>query len=137
LELICVAALLNPFLVSVHRMSYEDPNSDDQVPACGGPRGSGPRTGRAAGLFLDDQPQGLHCPSAVRRPGPQDVLQDRLPGHHPAPDRLRRPPGRPGAGEGAALLDPVLRGRPAAKKGEAVVLLLRATTSATDRGLIG
>jgi hypothetical protein len=31
----------------------------------------------------------------------------------------------------------VLRGRPAAKKGEAVVLLLRATTSATDRGLIG
>jgi transposase len=31
----------------------------------------------------------------------------------------------------------VLRGRPAAKKGEAVALLLCATTSATDRGLIG
>jgi hypothetical protein len=31
----------------------------------------------------------------------------------------------------------VLRGRPAAKKGAVVVLLLRATTSATDRGLIG
>jgi hypothetical protein len=31
----------------------------------------------------------------------------------------------------------VLRGRPAAKKGEAVILLSRATTSATDRGLIG
>ena len=31
----------------------------------------------------------------------------------------------------------MLRGRPAAKKGEVVVLLLRATTSATDRGLIG
>jgi hypothetical protein len=31
----------------------------------------------------------------------------------------------------------VLRGRSAAKKGEVVVLLLRATTSATDRGLIG
>lgn len=30
----------------------------------------------------------------------------------------------------------MLRGRPAAKKGEAVVLLLGATTSATDRGLI-
>src|SRR6266404_1420060 len=37
----------------------------------------------------------------------------------------------------APLLDPVLRGRPAAKKGEVVVLLLRATTTATDRGLIG
>jgi hypothetical protein len=31
----------------------------------------------------------------------------------------------------------VLRGRPAAKKGEVVSLLLRATTSATERGLIG
>jgi hypothetical protein len=31
----------------------------------------------------------------------------------------------------------VLRGRSAAKKGAVVVLLLRATTSATDRGLIG
>ena len=31
----------------------------------------------------------------------------------------------------------MLRGRSAAKKGEVVVLLLRATTSATDRGLIG
>jgi hypothetical protein len=31
----------------------------------------------------------------------------------------------------------VLRGRTAAKKGEVVVLLLRATTSAQDRGLIG
>jgi hypothetical protein len=31
----------------------------------------------------------------------------------------------------------VLRGRPAAKKGAAVALLLRATTSATERGLIG
>jgi transposase len=31
----------------------------------------------------------------------------------------------------------VLRGRPAAQKGEAVVLLYRATTSAVDRGLIG
>jgi len=31
----------------------------------------------------------------------------------------------------------VLRGRSAAKKGEVVVLLLRATTSARDRGLIG
>jgi hypothetical protein len=31
----------------------------------------------------------------------------------------------------------VLRGRPAAQKGEAVALLYRATTSAVDRGLIG
>ena len=50
-------------------------------------------------------------------------------------ERLRRPPEGPRAGEGAPRLDPVLRGLSAAKRGEAVILLVRATTSATDRGL--
>src|SRR5262249_28126468 len=48
-----------------------------------------------------------------------------------------RPPEGPRAEEGAPLLDPLLRGRAAAKKGAVVVLLHRATASAADRGLIG
>src|SRR5436190_18657806 len=118
-------------------MGYEDPNPHEQVPAGRGPGGARARPGGPPGLHLGPQPEGLHRPPAVRRPGPQDVLQDRLPGHHPAPDGLRRPPEGPRAGEGAPLLDPLLRGRAAAKKGEAVSLLYRATMAASDRGLIG
>src|SRR5688500_2201792 len=118
-------------------MGYEDPNPDDQVPAGRRPGGSRPRPASPPGVHLRPQPQGLHRPPAVRRPGPEDVLQDRLPRHRPAPHRPRRPPQGPRARQGAPLLDPVLRGRPAAKKGEAVSLLYRATTSATNRGLIG
>src|SRR4051812_48762180 len=118
-------------------MGYEDPNPHDQVAAGRRPGGSRPRPGGPTGLHVRPQPEGLHRPPAVRRPGPEDVLQDRLPGHRPAPDRLRRPPEGPRAGEGAPLLDPVLRGLAAAQKGEAVTLLYRATASAADRGLIG
>src|SRR5262249_38069727 len=117
-------------------MRYEDPNPDDQVPAGGGPGGAYARPGRAPDLLLDDQPEGLYRPPAVRHPGPQDVPEDRLPGRRPVPGRLHRASGRPRAGEGAPLLDPVLRRRSAAQKGEAVCLLLRATASAVDRGLI-
>src|SRR5262249_56730641 len=53
------------------------------------------------------------------------------------PGRFRRASGRPRADEGAERLDPVLRRAAAAKKGDFVVLLLCATTSAIDRGLIG
>src|SRR5947199_920396 len=118
-------------------MLHEDPKPDDQVAAGRGHGGVAAGEGRPAGVLVGPQPQGLHEPPAVRRPGPQDVPQDRLPGRRPVPRRLRRDPPGPRAGQGAPLLHPVLRGRPAAKKGEAVVLLYRATTSATDRGLIG
>src|SRR5581483_4683595 len=118
-------------------MLHEDPDPDDQVAPGRGPGGPAAGEGRPAGVHVGPQPQGLHRPPAVRRPGPQDVPQDRLPGGRPVPGRLRRDPRRPRAGQGAPLLDPVLRGLPAAKKGEAVVLLACATTSAADRGLIG
>src|SRR5262249_28149226 len=117
-------------------MRYEDPNPDDQVPAGGGPGGARPRPGGAAELLLDDQPQGLHRPPAVRHLGPQDVPEDRLPRGRAVPRGLRRDPGGPGALQGPPLLDPLLRRRASAQKGEAVVLLYRATTSAADRGLI-
>src|SRR3954471_20882446 len=118
-------------------MWYEDPSPDDQVPTGRSPRSltSGPRC--PARVLRGPQPQGLHPAPAVRRPRPQDVPQDRLPRRGPVPRRLRRIAGRPRAGEGAPLLDALLRGRPAAKKGEVVVPLLHATTSARDRGLIG
>src|SRR5262245_36116424 len=118
-------------------MWHEDPNPFDQVAASSGPRGIASCEGRPAGVHVGPQPEGLHRPPVVRRPGPQDVLQDRLSGHRPTPDRLRRPPDGPQSGEGAPLLDPVLRGLSAAQKGEAVVLFVRVTTSAADRGLIG
>src|SRR5262249_43147758 len=77
-----------------------------------------------------------HRPPAIRRPGPQDVPEDRLPGRRRVPGRLPRDPVRPRAVEGPALLDPVLRRGAAPQKGEFVVLLVRVTTSAADRGLI-
>src|SRR5262249_6901436 len=80
--------------------------------------------------------QGLHPTPALRHPGPQDVLQDRLPRRRPAPGRLRRAARRLGAGQGAPLLHPVLRGQAAAKKGEVVLLLAQATVRATQGGLI-
>src|SRR4051812_20896633 len=130
-------ALLNPSGGSGPPMWHEDLNPDDQIATSRGPGGSAAGEGRPAGVRLGPQPQGLHQPPVVRRPGPEDVLQDRLPGRRPTPDRPGRPPQGPRADQGAPLLDPVLRGRTAAKKGEVVVLLLRATTSAQDRGLIG
>src|SRR5262245_57666391 len=117
-------------------MLHEDPNPDDQVPACGGPGGPAPCPAIVAGVHGSPQPQGLHDPPTVRHPGPQDVPEDRLPGRHPVPDRLRRDPGGPGAVQGPPLLDPRRSRGPAAQKGEAVVLLYRATTAASDRGLI-
>src|SRR5438105_1974652 len=114
-------------------MGYEDPNPDDQVPASRGPGGAAPGPGRFAVVLVGQEPEGLHPAPTVRGPGPEDVLQDRLPGHRPAPDRPGRPSSGPGADQGAALLHPLLRGLPAAKKGDVVPLLFRATTSATDR----
>src|SRR5882724_7900856 len=111
-------------------MWYEDLNPDDQVPAGGRPGGPAPGPGRPAGVHLGPQPEGLHRPPAVRRPGPQDVPEDRLPGRRRVPRRLPRDPVRPRAVEGPAPLDPVLRRGAAPKKGEFVVLLCRATTSA-------
>src|SRR3954465_13029465 len=118
-------------------MLYEAAHTDDQVPAGGGPGGAGTGPAVPAGVHLGPQPQGLHEPPAVRRPGPQDLPQDRLPRGRAVPRRLRRDPQRPRALESPALLDPLLRRAAAAKKGEFVLLLLRATTSAAESGLIG
>src|SRR5215211_7812202 len=117
-------------------MGYEDPNPDDQVPASRDSGGPARGPAGTAGVHVVPQPEGLHRPPTVRGPGPEDVLQDRLPGRRPTPDRRLGPPRRPRADQSPPLLDPVLRGRPAAKKGEVVTLLVCATTSATDRGLI-
>src|SRR5215831_13659064 len=118
-------------------MWHEDPIPDDQVASgrCPGGAAVGPRG--FAGLFRRAQPQGLHPTPALRHPGPQDVLQDRLPRRRPAPGRLRRAARRPGAGQGASLLHLVLRGQAAAKKGEVVLLLAQATVRAAQGGLIG
>lgn len=118
-------------------MWYEDLKPDDQVAASCGHRSSAAGKGCPAGALVGQEPQGLHKPPVIRRPRSQDVLQDRLPGHRPTPHRFRRPPERSRPFEGAPLLNTVLRGLSAAQKGEVVVLLLRATTSAADRGLIG
>src|SRR5687768_3653639 len=118
-------------------MLHEATTPDDQVPACGCPRGAGAGQGIPAGVHVGPQPQGLHEPPTLRHPGPQGVPEDRLPRGRRLPRRLRRGPVRPGALEGAELLDPVLRGAAAPQKGEFVALLFRATTSALDRGLIG
>src|SRR5437764_11287782 len=118
-------------------MLHEAITPDDQVPAGGRSDGVAARAGGVAGVLLSDQSQGLHPAPAIRHPGPQDVPQDRLPGRRRIPRRRRRGPRRPRAGEGARPLHPVLRRAAAAKKGDFVVLLVCATTSAADRGLIG
>src|SRR5215210_1314885 len=118
-------------------MWYEDPNPNDQVAAGCCPRGTPPGPGCLAVLLVGQEPQGLHPAPVVRRPGPEDVLQDRLSWHRPTSDRPRRPPEGSRPDQGAPLLHTLLRGLSAAKKGEVVLLLFRATTSAADRGLIG
>src|SRR5437764_3956453 len=118
-------------------MLHEAITPDDQVPAGGRSDGVAARAGGVAGVLLSDQSQGLHPAPAIRHPGPQDVPQDRLPGRRRIPRRRRRGPRRPRAGEGARPLHPVLRRAAAAKKGDFVVLLVCATASAADRGLIG
>src|SRR3954451_4299489 len=118
-------------------MLHEATRTHDQVPPGRCPGGAAAGPGRPAGVLRRAEPEGLHPAPTVPRPGPQDVPQDRLSGRRPVPHRLRRDPHRPRAGQGPALLDAVLRGRPAAKKGEVVCLLVSATVSAADRGLIG
>src|SRR5262245_52865599 len=104
-------------------MWYEDHKTDDQVATGRGQGGLAPGAGVAARLLLEVLPQGLYPAPAVRHLGPEDLLQDRLPRRHPAVARLRR--ASPGAGPSLrpALLDPLLRRRAAAKKGEFVLLL--------------
>src|SRR5262245_5637549 len=111
-------------------MLPEAAHTDDQVPAGHGPRGA--RVGPAvpAGVHVGPQPQGLHEPPTLRHPGPQAVPEDRLPRGRAVPPRLRRVAGRPRAGEGPELLDPVLRRGAAPQKGAFVVLLFRTATSA-------
>src|SRR5882724_10894204 len=104
-------------------MGYEDPNSDDEVPASRRSGGAAPGPGCVARVLVGQEPEGLHPAPTVRGPGPEDVLQDRLPGHRPAPCRLLGPPRRPVTDQGPALLHTLLRGLSAAKKGEVVVLL--------------
>src|SRR4051812_7847403 len=118
-------------------MSHEAITPDDQVSPGGRPGGPAAGPGGDAGVLVEVQPEGLHPAPAVRRPGPQDVPQDRLPRGGPVPRRLRRDPQRPRVEGRPPLLDVVLRGRTAAKKGDFIVLLVCATTSAADRGLIG
>src|SRR5947209_13948615 len=118
-------------------MLHEASHPDDQVPAGGGPGGAGAGPGVPACLLRPAEPEGLHPAPAVRRPGPQAVPEDRLPRGRAVPPRLRRAAGRPRAGQGPELLDPVLRRAATPQKAEFVVLLLRAATSASYRGLLG
>src|SRR6516225_5169018 len=118
-------------------MGYEDYLPDDQIASGRRPRGAAAGPGDPAGLLCRAQPQGLHPTPAVRDPGPENLLQDRLPERRAVPRRLRRVARRPGAVQGAPLLHPVLRGQTAAKKGEVVLLLAQASVRAAQRGLIG
>ena len=93
--------------------------------------------GRPCPLTRRSSRQGLHPAPALRRPGPEDLPQGRLPGRRPGARGLRRAAPGPGPGRGPALLDPLLRRQAAAKKGEFVVLLFRATARAREGGLIG
>src|SRR4029079_15810341 len=117
-------------------MEYEDHKTDDQVATGRGPGGAAPGTGEPAGLLLEVLPPGLHPAPAVRHLGPQDVPQGRLPRRGGAPGRLRRAALRPGAAQAARPLHPLLRRQKAAKKGEFVLLLFRATARAQQGGLI-
>src|SRR5262245_23649533 len=118
-------------------MGYEDHKTDDQVATRRGPGGAAPGAGGPADLLVEVLAPGLHPAPAVRPAGPEDLLQDRLPRPRPADRGLRRAARGPRATPGAALLDPLLRRQAAAKKGEVVRLLLRATARARQGGLIG
>src|SRR5262245_34080411 len=117
-------------------MLHEDPDTDDQVAARGGPGGAAPGTRVPAPVLGGAQPQGLHPAPTVRHPGAENVPEDRLPGRRRRPQGLRRTPRRLGAQEGTALLDAQLRRRPAAKGGNFLDLLEGAVASALDCGLI-
>src|SRR5919109_4830155 len=117
-------------------MDERDDTHHDEIAAGGGPGGPAPGPGEPARLLLEVLPQGLHPGPAVRLPGPEDLLQDRLPRGRAAPRRLRRAARRPRPGQGPPLLHP-LQGRAAAvKKGEVVLLLFQATVRARESGLI-
>src|SRR5438067_1143733 len=79
---------------------YEDHQTDDQVAACRRPGGAAPGPGGPARLFVEVLAQGLYPAPVVRRPGPKDLPQGRLPGRRPAPGRLRRAAPGPGAVQG-------------------------------------
>src|SRR6516165_4689167 len=113
-----------------------DHTNHDQVAACRGAAGTAPGPGEPARLLLEVLPQGLYPAPALRLPGPEDLLQDRLPRRRRPARRLPRAARRPRPARGPALLHPLLRRRPAAKKGEVVCLLLRATARAQEGGLI-
>src|SRR6516162_3480659 len=118
-------------------MCHDYYTTDDQIAAGRDPRGPAPRPGGPARLLLEVLPQGLYPAPALRLPGPEDLLQDRLPRRRRPARRLPRAARRPRPGRGPALLHPLLRRRPAAKKGEVVCLLFRATARAQEGGLIG
>src|SRR5262249_26063628 len=101
------------------------------------PGGPAPGARGPAGLLQQVLPQGLHAAPAVRHPGAEDVLQDRLPRRHPAAGGLRRTPRGAGPGRGAALLDPLLRRQAAVKKGESALRLSRPPAPARAAGLLG
>src|SRR5438270_6447189 len=118
-------------------MCHDYYTTDDQIAASRGPGGPAPRSRGPARLLLEVLPQGLHPAPAVRPAGPEDLLQGRLPRRRPDARGLRRPARRPRPGPRPALLYP-LQGRPAAaKKGDFVGLLFRATARAQEGGLIG
>src|SRR3954463_4144987 len=117
-------------------MLHEDPDTDDQVAARGGPRGAAPGPRVPAAVLGSHRPQGLHQPPTVRHPGAEDLPQNRLPGRRRVPQGLHRTPRRPGVGPRAPLLDAQVRPRPAAKGGRFLDLLEGAVTAARDCGLI-
>src|SRR5262249_43229962 len=118
-------------------MCHDYYTTDDQVAAGRGPRGPAPRPTDPVRLLLEVLPQGLHPAPAVRPAGPEDLLQDRLPRPRPVARGLQRPARRPRPGPRPALLHPLQGREAAAKKGDFVRLLLRATARAQGRGLIG
>src|SRR5262249_42836609 len=130
-------ALLKPLGWSGPLTVHEARIPDDQIPAGVGPGGSPPRPGGPAGVLVEVQPPRLHPAPPLRRPRPQGLPQDRLPRGGRRPRRLRRAAGRPRPDGRPALLDPLLRRAAAAQKGEFLALLVCATASAQDRGLIG
>src|SRR6516225_358083 len=121
-------------------MCHEDQThhpTDDQVATAARPGGIAPGPRSPARLLVPDQPPRLHPGAALRHPGAQDVPQDRLPRRRRGPGGLPRAARRPGAGQGAPLLDPVLRGAAAPPKRGFRKLQRKAFRRARLRGLIG
>lgn len=117
-------------------MLHETNIFDDQITPSGGPGSSTFGSRHLTALLCYTQPKRLYAISALCHPGSESLSQDRLSWRRCLPRRLYRTPSRSRLDQGATLFDPQLCRTTALKKGESVLLLFHAVTSAVERGLI-